>query len=443
MRVLAFLCSLLFILYLDRVCISQAIVAIQDEFILSNRQVGMILLAFTLAYGLFEVPTGYWGDRFGSRIVLTRIAVWWSIFTVLTAFCIGFYSLLTVRFLFGAGEAGAFPNSARIVARWFPARERGRVQGFVLASAMIGGTVAPVITGYLIDFGGWRLAFVLFGGLGVVWAIAFASWFRDDPAQHPAVNDAERRLLDDNSEMFAQHHDSIPWRAALRHRSVWLLGTITACGAFMSYLYYSWYAKYLQAARGADLVEAGWLASLVLGGGLCGTLLGGLVADRFPQNGPVRMRWMRFYCCGCFLLSGICLLLSVLTNSLPLSGILACASCLLMSCQQSSWWSCVNELGGRHLGTLFGLMNSLGLPGAMASQYFFGASADWRETLGYAGRAQWDPAFAVYICLLWVAAFCWLFVDSTHPILSEAEPDTILSASSSSPEEDREFCGAS
>src|SRR5919198_1509062 len=102
--VLGFLCALTFVLYLDRVCISQALVSIKAELHLSDVQASYVLMAFTLAYGLFEVPTGHWGDRIGARAVLTRIAVWWSIFTALTAACTGLFSLLVVRFLFGAGE---------------------------------------------------------------------------------------------------------------------------------------------------------------------------------------------------------------------------------------------------------------------------------------------------------------------------------------------------
>jgi hypothetical protein len=86
-------------------------------------------MTFTLSYGLFEVPTGRWGNRIGARRVLTRIARWWSAFTAMTGACAGLWSLLVVRFLFGAGEAGAFANAARVLARWFPDEKRGRAQG--------------------------------------------------------------------------------------------------------------------------------------------------------------------------------------------------------------------------------------------------------------------------------------------------------------------------
>src|SRR3954471_21279941 len=136
LTLLGFLCALTFVLYVDRVCIAQAVGPIQNELGLSNTRMSYVLMAFTLAYGLFEVPSGRWGDRAGSRNVLTRIALWWSAFTALTAACTGFYSLLVIRFLFGAGEAGALPNAARIVSRWYPSAERGRVQGLIQAAAL-------------------------------------------------------------------------------------------------------------------------------------------------------------------------------------------------------------------------------------------------------------------------------------------------------------------
>ncbi|MFO0846025.1 MAG: MFS transporter [Gemmataceae bacterium] len=209
--VLAFLCTLTFVLYLDRVCIAQALPRIRDDLGLSLKEGAYVLMAFQLAYGLFEVPTGHWGDRIGSRAVLTRIAVWWSLFTALTAACTGLYSLLAVRFLFGVGEAGALPNVARVVARWFPQPERGRVTGIVQTTMVLGGATSPLLAAYIIESLGCRWAFVLFGTTGVVWA-AFFRWFRDDPAQHPQVNPGELAALGDGGSGGVVHREGIPWQ---------------------------------------------------------------------------------------------------------------------------------------------------------------------------------------------------------------------------------------
>src|SRR5262245_4260367 len=158
--VLGVLCLLSGILYLDRICVSAALDSIQRDLKLSNTQGGYVLMAFTLAYGLFEIPTGRWGDRIGGRRVLTRISLWWSAFTALTGACWGLWSLLGVRFLFGAGEAGAFPNIARVLSRWFPDEERGRAQGVLLASSSLGGALAPFLAALMIQVIGWRWSFV-------------------------------------------------------------------------------------------------------------------------------------------------------------------------------------------------------------------------------------------------------------------------------------------
>src|SRR5687768_5627980 len=189
--VLFFLCTLVFILYIDRVCIGQAEQHIRKDQGLSKTQMGWVFTAFTLAYGLFEVPTGHWGDRRGSRGVITRIVIWWSVFTALTGAAWGFTSLLLIRFLFGAGEAGAFPNVARVVTRWFPPDKRGLARGAITTVSLLGGAASGFLAPPLIQGVGWRWTFVIFGAVGIAWAVAFYWWFRDDPAEHPGVNRAE------------------------------------------------------------------------------------------------------------------------------------------------------------------------------------------------------------------------------------------------------------
>src|SRR5262249_41130208 len=266
---------------------------------------GVVFGAFTLAYGLFEVPTGRWGDRYGSRGVLTRIVLWWSAFTALTA-CVWpfvldsglelplpwggalpllfdrFLLLVLFRCLFGAGEAGALPNTARVVARWFPADARGPAQGLINTSMLLGGAVTPVAAAYLIEWCGWRWAFVLFGLLGVVWAAVFYSWFRDDPAAHPDLNDAERQLIAGAALPDHRPH-AVPWRLVLASRNVWLLGGVIACSAFVSYMYFFWYPTYLEEGRGVSRILSGWLASLVLAGGALGCTVGGFLGDRLVR----------------------------------------------------------------------------------------------------------------------------------------------------------------
>src|SRR5262249_3030960 len=217
--VLAFLCALAFIIYIARICINMGQGKMGKDLDIAKTEMGFVFGAFTVAYGLFEVPTGRWGDRYGSRGVLTRIVLWWSAFTVLTG-CVWAFSwdsgyelllpfgdatipllfdslvlLMVIRFLFGAGEAGALPDTAGVLSPWFPAGARGPAQGLINTSMLLGGAVTPIVAAYLIELCGWRWSFAIFGVLGVIWAAAFYAWFRDDPAEHPSVNEAERRLI--------------------------------------------------------------------------------------------------------------------------------------------------------------------------------------------------------------------------------------------------------
>src|SRR6516225_6748082 len=165
-RVLAFTVALAAVTYLDRVCISRAEGQIRADLGLSKVQMGFVFSAFTIAYALFEIPTGAWGDRIGPRRVLTRIVIWWSSFTIATASAFNYASLLIVRFLFGMGEAGAFPNSSKVISRWFPAAERGTAQGIFFAGAHLGGGLTPMLVGALLELMSWRWVFVVCGVVG-------------------------------------------------------------------------------------------------------------------------------------------------------------------------------------------------------------------------------------------------------------------------------------
>lgn len=418
--VLAVLCLLSGVLYLDRICISAAVDSIQADLNLTNTGMSYVLMAFTLAYGLFEIPTGRWGDRIGARRVLTRIAIWWSAYTALTGACTTLGLLVAVRFLFGAGEAGAFPNIARVMSRWFPDHERGRAQGVLLAASQIGGALAPFLAAVLIQSVGWRWTFAIFGGVGVVWAAGFYWWFRDDPAEHPWVNSAEvahigRRATSENT------HAAIPWHLVAGNPSIWFLSLIMAFGSFNSYIYFSWFPKYLKAARDISATDAGLMASLVLGGAALGTFVGGIALDRVVLGGGVLRRRLFGSCA--FVGAAASLGAALWTENAWMAAGLTGMSCFCTQSTQPLWWSCAIGISGRHVGALFGLMNSVGVFGAMSSQYLVGALADRLGKLGYSGRAQWDPIFYIDMGVLLVAALLWFafVMRSVEPVETPLE----------------------
>jgi len=194
-RVVAFAVGLAGITYLDRICISTLAPAIMHDLSLTKLDMSYVFSAFAVAYALFEIPSAWWGERIGTRRVLTRIVCWWSTFTIATASVWSYGSMLAVRFLFGAGEAGAWPNAARTFSRWIPAPERGRVQGVFFAGAFLFGGLTPALVGLLEPHVGWRGVFACFGLTGFVWAAAWFRWFRDEPGDHPQVGQAELALI--------------------------------------------------------------------------------------------------------------------------------------------------------------------------------------------------------------------------------------------------------
>ncbi len=200
--------------YLDRVCISILAPNIMRDLSIDTVQMSYVFSAFTFAYAIFEMPTAWWADRVGSRKVLTRIVVWWSAFTMLTAAAFSYSTMLVVRWLFGMGEAGAWPNVARIFSRWIPKEERGRTQGIFFAGAHIAGGLTPVVVAWIATLMPWRWVFVFSGAVGLVWATAFYRWFRDEPRNHPSVSKNESDFIESRRMAIAVGHGE--WHKVFR-----------------------------------------------------------------------------------------------------------------------------------------------------------------------------------------------------------------------------------
>ena len=409
MVVAFWLCSMAAILYLDRICWSKAAPSIKAEFNLTNTQLSYLAMAFTLAYGLFEIPTGRWGELIGARRVLTRITIWWSLFTAMTGAGLGFVSLLIIRFFFGIGEAGAYPNAARVLTRWFPVHERGRVQGIMLSVSLFGGAIAPALAAVLIDEVGWRWTFVLFGSVGGIWAAGFWTWFRDTPDEHPRVNLAELSLIRSGGATAAPtSHAAVPWRRVLTNPGIFILSMIIMSSSFNSYFYFTWFSSYLESAHGIGNQKSGLLTSLALFGAALGVLLGGVISDRMMRGSLSVVLCRRLFCSGAYFASAVSLFSAVRADSVVGLSSLAALSCFFVQLTLPTWWSSAIEQSGKHVGPLFGLMNMMGTVGALASQWFVGVFADWQVSRSLSGRDQWDPMFTIYVCVLITGGICWL-----------------------------------
>jgi MFS family permease len=397
-RVTAFAISLAALAYVQRVAISQAAEGIQTDLDLGKAQLGMVFGAFGLAYALFEVPNGLLGDRFGVRVALTRIVVAWSAFTALTGAAWSFTSLWIARFLFGAGEAGCFPNLTRMLSSWLPPRSRLRAQALMWACTRWAGAVTPLLVLALIQWRGWRWAFVVLAGFGFVWASAFFLWFRDDPADHPAVNAQELSLLQDARATTMQGGEQ-QWYRSLLSVPVLILLFQYFCFSFVWYFYVTWLPSYLREARHVTGVQAAEFAMLPLLFGGFGSLVAGFAAARFSR------RKIAFFG---FLFSAVLLFAVTCIDRTPLAmfamGLASFCSDLTMPI---SWNACV-EIGRRHTATLSGAMNMFG--------NFAGFVAPVGGGLILARSAgDWNVLLYLMVGASLLAAACWMFLEPGNP----------------------------
>lgn len=260
-RVLLLLVALAIITFLDRISISVAAPHIQEDLGISAAQWGWILGAFVLAYGLFEIPTGALGDRSGQRSVLMRIVLWWSAFTGLTGLARNYPVLLITRFLFGAGEAGAYPNIAGALNRWFPAAERARTQGCIWSASRLGGALAPLIVVPMQVSIGWRSTFGVLGLLGAVWAIAWRSWYHDIPSAQPGITAQELSEIERGAARM--NHASVSWGLLLASSQLWLIFAMYFFQAFGSWFYFGWFPVYLMKGAGFSESQMGLFSALL------------------------------------------------------------------------------------------------------------------------------------------------------------------------------------
>jgi len=395
--------ALAVIQYIDRVCIGQARGAIQESLHLQKSQMGWIFGAFGLAYALFEVPTGWMGDKFGPRKTLMRVVLWWSLFTAATGWAWNRWSMIVIRFLFGAGEAGCFPNLTRVFTTWLQPTEKVRAQAILWFCARWGGAITPYLVAHLLNLMNWRIAFGVFGSLGVVWAVFFFRWFRDDPKEHAGVNQAERDLLAANPPV--ARHDAVPWGRFCSARTTWLLWLQYFCFSYCWYFFVTWLPGYLAEnySKRFDTTELALLAGVPLFGGGFGNLLGGFFTVRLNRWTGSLARTRKILSSSGFALAGLAFIVPSRTDDLLLImlalGFASMVGDLSMPC---SWGACM-DVGGKFSGTFAGSMNMMGNLGGAVGPVV-------------AGYMSYKTGFVVFAGVYLVGALAWLFIDPVTPL---------------------------
>lgn len=406
--VIVFAASLAVISYVHRVCISQAAPSIREDLGLDAVQMGLAFSAFIWAYALFEIPGGWLGDRFGSRKALMWIVVWWSSCTALTGAAWNYLSLVVCRALFGAGEAGCFPNLTKAFMAWLPQRERVRAQGIMWLSARWGGAFTPLAVAAVLNYVSWRQAFLWFGAVGIVWAVVFYLWYRDDPGQHRSVNAAERAMLPNAAEV-SLGHGPLPWKRLLRSRSVWLLWAQYTCLGYGWVFYITWLPTYLKDARHVEIQTGALLAGVPLFFGGLGSFLCGLASpyvDRLTGSVRTSRRWLAGTGC-----SGAALCLVVSINIVdPVLAMVAMGMASFCNdlAMPPSWGACM-DVGGKSCGTLAGSMNMMSNLGQGLAPIATAYLLRWTDQ-------NWTIVFYVSATIYFLGTFCWMFLDPVTPL---------------------------
>jgi MFS family permease len=410
----AFAMLLAIVQYLDRVGISQAAPAMLRDLHLSFVQMSWALSAFTWAYALFEIPGGWLGDRIGPRRVLMRIVLWWSFFTAATGWVWNAASLVATRALFGAGEAGCFPNLTRIFTTWLPKHERERAQGSLWLAARWSGAFAPLVVAYLLDLMSWRRTFEVFGAIGVVWAIAFYLWFRDDPRTHPSVNQAELAMMPRPEESAIGGNP--PWERILASRSIWLLCFQYACVSYGWYFYVTWLPTYLQQARGTSVKFGALLASLPLLFGGIGCFVGAQIIPRVAKRTGVMLARRIVALVGFVGASASIFAFVQISDPVRAMFLLGVAGFFNDIVMPASWAGCM-DVGGRYSGTVSGTMNMVGNIGGALSPLAVGYILTFTNN-------NWALTFYASSAIYLIGGLCWLFIDAHTPLEAGAPAHT-------------------
>ncbi len=410
------------ITYLDRNSLASLEKFITADLGIDDMQWGLVLGAFSLAYGGFEIPTGIMVDKFGPKLTLFRIVIWWSIFTILTGLVTGFslfgtmisgfYVLVVVRFLFGAGEAGAFPTVSVTIARWFPLIERGRIQSVVWMGSRLGGALAPITSLWIAHNYGWRSVFYIFGSLGLAWAVGWYFWFKDEPRDMPNISEEEVAEIEAGRSIKKVAHSLLPWKTVLQNSNLWALMGMYHCLLYGAYFYMSWMPKYLRKGRGIPDEDLGWMTSLPFVLGMAGCLCGGFASDYFAKKRGLTFG-RRYVGMFGLVMAGICMIIGSYIENTTIAIVFLGLGLAFKDFTLPVAWSVATDIGGKHAGAVSG---SMGMAGQLGSVVM--ASA-----FGYILTATGSYEIPVRIigCIVALGGLLWFGIDANKPLVVEEE----------------------
>lgn len=405
------------IAYLDRVNISIAGRAIQQEFGLDNVRLGWVFSAFVAGYALFQAPGGRLADRFGPRHILALGTVWWAVFTALTALAPSGAAhavliLLAVRFALGLGEAVVYPASNRLVSGWIPSQERGIANGIIFAGVGAGAGITPPLITYILVNYGWRWSFWISALIGLAAGLVWYLIARDRPEEHPWASKEEvayiRAGLSQTTRAAAPK--TLPWGVILTSKDVLAISLSYFTYGYVAYIFFTWFFIYLNAVRKLDLKSSSFYGMLPFIAMAVCSPLGGWISDRLTKRYGKRIG--RCGVAGAAIALAACFLaIGPLAADARLATVVLAGGAGALYLSASSFWSVTADLGGASAGSVSGAMN-------MCNQTAGALTASLTPWI--AAHFGWTAAFLVAAGVCFVGALAWIGVNPDRQ-LSEAK----------------------
>jgi len=410
-QVLGQLCLVAAIVYIQRSAISVPAKDIARDLSFDNftLQMGRIQTAWYLGYALFQLPSGWLADRFGSRITLTAFCLLWSVMTGLAGFAADFWSLLLFWGLMGATQAGVFPCATKAIGQVFPDNERARASGLLACGMAIGGAIAPLITAWglgslnspasQMGLESWRLLLGIYAIPGILWAIFFL--LTTSASALPKTERADTQI------------PKLPWSRLFQSPSVVLLCAQQFLRAMAMVFFLTWFPVFLQETRGVTPLESGVLTTYASLGGVVGTLLGGFASDWiFQATGNRRLSRQGIAVIG-MSLSAVLILGSYFAAATSLSIALISLAAFCATFGGVSGYTVAIEFGGRHVATVFSAMNMCGNFGAA----LFPITAAW--LVEFSGN--WNLLIFLFAGIMTVDAVCWALLNPRGTLMGDSD----------------------
>ena len=391
------------LLYIDRACISAAKEEISSDLNFDLTDFGWVMAVFTLGYALFQTPSGKWADKKGPRSVITGIVAIWSVLTALTGAAWNFISMMIIRFLFGAGEAGAFPSLAKVVYNWFPVKERGIVQGINFSGSRIGAAFALPLVAMIIGSVGWRMSFLIFGVIGVVFAALWRTFFRDSPEESKAISDQEKKyILENREQSITKEKGALSFGTIISSRTMWLAMLQYMASNFTFYFTLTWMYPYLKDRFALGDVEAGLYAMIPLFAGAAGNWVSGLWVDSLYKRRNVKIS-RRLPAITGFVLAAFGMLMMANIETPQVAIIFLAIAIFGADMTLSPSWAFCIDIGKENAGVVSGTMNMAGNLGAFVTIIAFPYLYEW--------TGSFQPFFYVCVAFSAIAIALWLSMN--------------------------------